>query len=172
MNTRVTTTCAAVFAVFLNGPLVAAGGQDQAVHRVHETYLAAINSNNADAILDVVTDDIVLIAPNTPVLDGKSQVQLWIERYLAAFDTSWQKTSVEFIVTGDWAYGRYIYTVIDTPRDGGTPQIDSGNGLNIYRLGTDGNWRVARDVWATDRALPDAQTQVATMPCDDIAAPC
>ena len=50
-----------------------------------------------------------------------------------------------------WAFERYTYHVTDTPRDGSAAYSDTGSGINIYRLGEDGVWRVARDVWATNR---------------------
>ena len=48
------------------------------------------------------------------------------------------------------------YSVQDLmiPHGGGAAYTDSGNGINIYRKGEDGVWRVARDAWATDRPAP------------------
>lgn len=127
---------------------------EDGARKAHKAYLAAINSNDLDRFLATVTDDIVFIAPNSPVIEGKAQVAPWVGGYFEAVETAWEKTSVEFVVSGDWAFERYTYKVIDTPRDGGAAYFDTGSGINIYRLGEDGIWRVARDVWATDRPLP------------------
>ena len=70
---------------------------------------------------------------------------------LKEFHTEWVKTTVELSVQGDLAYEWYTYQVTDTARDGGAVTTDSGNGVNIFRPGADGTWRVSRDVWATDR---------------------
>lgn len=134
-------------------PLLA-GSQQEAAHKAHDVYLAAINANDLDMFLDAVTDDIVFIAPNAPVMEGKDQVGPWVAGYFDAVETAWEKTSVEFVVAGDWAYERYTYTVVDTPKGGTESYTDTGNGMNIYHLGDDGVWRVARDVWATNQPLP------------------
>ncbi|MFC6585443.1 YybH family protein [Sulfitobacter aestuariivivens] len=150
MTIKSTIFAAAVAAVALSQVAGATSRQEEAVHQAHERYLAAINANDTDAFLATVTDDIVFIAPNSPVMVGKTQVGPWVRGYFDAVETSWQKTSVEFVVSGDWAFERYTYQAVDTPRAGGAASVDTGNGINIYRVGQDGVWRVARDVWATD----------------------
>jgi ketosteroid isomerase-like protein len=124
---------------------------DAAVHAAHEAYINAINSNNLDNVLAAVTDDIVFLPPNSAAIVGKDKVRPWVEGYFEAFHTEWVKTTVELYIQGDLAYEWYTYRVTDTPRAGGEKTTDSGNGVNIYRPGTDGTWRVSRDVWATGR---------------------
>ena len=97
-------------------------------------------------------------ARRSDALVGKAAVSEFAKGYFEAYQTVWVKTSVEFIVRDDWAYERYNYKSVDTPRPGGpaagTPVVsDTGNGINIYQRGADGKWRVARDGWATDKAL-------------------
>lgn len=123
----------------------------EAAQKAHEAYLAAINANDLDMFLATVTDDIVFIAPNAPAMEGKGVVGPWVGGYFEAVETAWEKTTVEFVVSGDWAFERYRYQVTDTPRGGGEAYQDTGNGINIYRRGDDGVWRVARDAWATDQ---------------------
>ena len=106
----------------------------------------------------MITDDIVYLPPNSAALVGKAAVSDFAKGYFEAYRTVWVKTTVEFIVKDDWAYERYTYKSVDTPRLGGpadgTPVVtDTGNGINIYRRGADGKWRVARDGWATDKPL-------------------
>ena len=137
---------AAVGPVYAGGP---GSAQD-----AHDAYLAAINANDLDALMAAVTDDIVLIAPNAPAMAGKDVVGGWVAGYFDAVETAWEKTSLELVVSGDWAFERYAYTATDTPHGGGAAYTDSGNGINIYRKGDDGVWRVARDAWATDRPAP------------------
>ena len=136
-----------------------AAANEAAARQAHVAYLAAINSNNADQFLATVTDDIVYLPPNSPALVGKPAVGPWVPGYLEAHRTVWQKTSLEFVMRDDWAYERYSYKSVDTPRaDGpaaGTDVVtDTGNGINIYQRGTDGKWRVARDGWAAEHAPP------------------
>lgn len=154
MTTKTRTLTTAVAAVAMTGTVSAQTPQELAAHKAHDTYLAAINSNDLDTFLAAVTDDIVFIAPNSPVMVGKAEVGPWVGGYFEAVATKWEKTSVEFVVAGDWAFERYTYIAVDTPRAGGEAYTDTGNGINIYRLSDDGIWRVARDAWATDQPLP------------------
>ncbi len=127
-----------------------ASGDDPAAHQAHEAYVSAINSNNLDTLLGVLTDDVVFLAPQEPVMVGKAAVRPWLEAYLKAFKTHWEKPVQEFVVNGDWAFERYAYTSTDTPLGGGTVVQDTGWGLAIYHRDADGRWRVARDAWGTD----------------------
>ena len=78
-----------------------ASGDDPAAHRAHEAYVAAINSNNLDTLLGVLTEDVVFLAPQEPVMVGKAAVRPWLEGYLKAFKTHWDKPVQEFVVNGD-----------------------------------------------------------------------
>jgi ketosteroid isomerase-like protein len=153
MTKNTVTFAAAATARGLSGTALAGSEPHETAHQAHDAYLEAINSNDTDKLLAVVTDDVVYIAPNSPAIVGKSEVGLWVAGYFGAFDTRWEKTTLEFVVAGDWAFERYAYKVVDTPRDGGEASTDTGNGLNIYHLEADGVWRVARDAWATDQPL-------------------
>jgi len=127
---------------------------DSTAHLAHEAYTAAINSNDLDSLMAMMTDDVVFLAAHGPPMVGKAAVRPWAEGYLQAFTTSWDKQSQEFVVAGDWAFERYSYRSTDTPRGGGEPVQDTGWGLVIYHHDADGKWRVARDAFGTDQPLP------------------
>lgn len=158
--------------VALSGTALTANQTEDAAHLAHDRYLAAINANDAVAFLATVTDDIVFIAPNSPAMVGKAELEPWVRGYFDAVETSWEKTSLEFVVAGSWAFERYSYKVADLPRGGGDVSVETGNGINIYRLGADDVWRVARDVWATDglAATDLLSSEMAT--CNGTSGPC
>lgn len=122
----------------------------------HEAYVDAVNSNNVDTFMAVVTDDIVFQAPNMPEVVGRAAVREFVTGYLSAFTTNWDKTQRDFVVSGDRAYQRYGYTVTDTNKATGAVTTDTGKGLIVFQRGTDGTWRVARDTWNSDGAAPAA----------------
>lgn len=117
----------------------------------HGGYVAAINSNNVDTLMDMLTDDIVYQAPGAPEVVGKKAVRQWVADYFGAYHTEWQKTSIGFTVSGDWAFERYTYVSSDTDKKTGAVTADIGKGINVYRRGPDGKWRVAIDGWSTDK---------------------
>lgn len=123
---------------------------DPAAHAAFGAYVAAINSNNIDSLMAVLTDDVVFLSPHEPILSGKAAVRAWGEPYLAAYRIHWDKKSMEFVVNGEWAYEVYSYAESDTAKAGGALLSDTGKGLVIYRRGADGVWRVARDAWNSD----------------------
>ncbi len=122
---------------------------EAAVHHAHEEYLTAINSNDLALFLGTVTDDIVMLPPNSEPIAGKEAVGAWVAGYFEAIQTVWTKTTLELVVADGFAYEWYRYHVVDSPRDGGESATHTGNGVNIYRVDVDGTWRVWRDIWAT-----------------------
>jgi ketosteroid isomerase-like protein len=124
---------------------------DASAHLAHEAYVEAINSNNLDQLLGMLTDDVVFLAPNEAVMIGKESVKPWLEGYLAAFKTHWDKPVHEFVVNGEWAFERYSYHSTDTLLETGEVFEGTGWGLVIYHHDEDGKWRVARDAWGSDQ---------------------
>ena len=119
-------------------------------HRAHQAYVDAINSNDVERMLAMLTDDVVFMSPNEPVMVGKDALRPWLAGYVEAFETHWDKPVLEFIVNGDWAFERYSYKATDTPLDGSEAIESTGWGLVIYHHDADGKWRVARDAWGPD----------------------
>ena len=119
-------------------------------HTAHENFVNAINSNDLETLMSVLTDDVVLMAPNAPRLVGKDVVRPWAGGYYDAYETHWVKTTLEFVIAGDWAFEQYSYESTDTPRAGGPVVRDTGKGIAVFRRGGDGKWRVARDAWSSD----------------------
>ena len=119
-------------------------------HEAHQHYVDAINSNDVERMLAMLTDDVVFLAPGAPPMIGKDTLRPWLTGYVEAFETRWDKPVEELVVCGEWAFERYSFSHVDTPRAGGDPIRGSGWGLLIYHLDADGVWRVARDAWGSD----------------------
>lgn len=123
----------------------------------HGAYVDAINSNDVEKLMTVLSDDIVYQAPGAPEIIGKDAVREWAADYFAAYRTRWEKTPLHFTVNGDWAFERYTYKATDTDRQSGAVTTDSGKGINIFHRQADGKWRVAVDGWSSDKpAAPTA----------------
>lgn len=117
----------------------------------HGGYVSAINSNDVETLMASLTDDIVYQAPGAPEVVGKAAVKDWVAGYFGAYTTKWEKTSIGFTVSGDWAFERYTYKSTDTDKQTGAIATDVGKGINVYRRGSDGKWRVAIDGWSSDK---------------------
>tara|TARA_R110002073_G_scaffold1715_3_gene12361 strand:- start:120596 stop:121123 length:528 start_codon:yes stop_codon:yes gene_type:complete len=147
-----------VFAILISGTLVGcsstpircSANSKSDVHQAHDNFVNAINSNELDQFLSMITEDIVFMAPNSPRLEGKEQVKPWGAGYYDAFHTTWTKTSLELVVIGEWAFEQYSYESEDTEKATGLVYRDTGKGIIIYHHDSDGVWRVARDAWNSD----------------------
>jgi ketosteroid isomerase-like protein len=120
----------------------------------HGAYLAAINSNRVVTLLADLTDDVVYQPPNEPEVAGKAAVRKWATDYVAAYRFHWQKTSIGFTVSGDWAFERYAYRVVNTDKTTGVASTDFGKGVNVFHHDADGKWRVAIDSWSSSLRAP------------------
>ena len=69
-----------------------------------------------------------------------------------AYQTHWEKTSLGSTIIGDWAFERYTYKSKDVEKKTRAVTTDTGKGINIFRRGADGKWRVAVDGWSSDHA--------------------
>lgn len=121
-----------------------------AANKAHENYVRVINSNNVDSLMSMMTDDVVFLAAGSPPVIGKQAVREWVDGYVKAFHTHWDKPVQEFVVSGDFAFERYNYKSTDTPVAGGKDVVDTGWGLVVYHREPDGVYRVARDAFGPD----------------------
>lgn len=128
-----------------------------AVQQAHDRYVSGINSNSVEQWLPSLGDEVVYLVPNQQAIVGRAAVAEWPARYLQEVTTHWTKSVQDFQISGDWAIGRYVYTASDSviirdpETEGGGTANDSGWGLVVYHRDRDGQWRVARDAWGSDR---------------------
>ena len=123
---------------------------EKAVHQAHLNYVSAINSNNIDSLLAMLTEDVVYLPAGEPVIVGKDAVKPWIAGYFNAYRTEWVEQIQEIVVMGNWAFERHSAQSRDSSYTDGQVYTSSSWGLVIYHFDTDGNWRVARDAWGPD----------------------
>lgn len=123
---------------------------DPAAKAAHEAYVTAINKNDVDAFMGMVTEDIVMLGPNEKAVVGENAVRDWYAEYLKTYKTHWDKTQTEFVQSGDWAFEQYSYKEMDKPLAGGPDVTDTGKALLVFHHDADGKWRVARDAWNSD----------------------
>jgi uncharacterized protein (TIGR02246 family) len=115
---------------------------ERAIRELIATWMAASKAGDDDAVLSLMTDDVVFMVPGREPF-GK-------EAFAAAFKgmqgVRFDGTSdiVELKVLGDWAWLRTRLKVTIAP-PAGAPTTRSGYTLTILRKEPDGKWRLARD---------------------------
>ena len=115
---------------------------ERAIRQLIATWMAATKAGDHDAVLGLMTDDVVFMVPGREPF-GKAAFAAASKgmQDLAVDGTS---DIVELQVLGDWAYLRNRLSVTVTP-PGGSPKTRSGYTLTILRKEPDGCWRLTRD---------------------------
>ena len=113
-----------------------------------DEWEAALNAKDIDALVEIYEVDARMMAPNRPMAIGRDAVA---EEFGGMIDAglSVDLTSVEVVVSGDYAYnvGTYVLTA-------GDDVVDTGKYMESWHLGDDGQWRYTNDIYNSD--LPPA----------------
>lgn len=119
--------------------------------KAFDAYNAALNKNDVKLLMTRVTDDIVWMPQQRASIVGKKQAAKFVTGRFAKGKITFKITSVESVVTGKWAYNRYVERL--TLTDEATGEVVKSwrsKGLMILRKGKDGTWLVARDSFSDD----------------------
>jgi len=124
------------------------------IDSVRAVHVAALNARDAAAWAGVFTTDAVQMPPNAPANIGQANIRSWAEAFLGAFSVTFSLSVTELQVAGDRAIESGAYTITLTPDAGGPAMEDVGKYITVYQRAGGGGWRVARDIWNSDRPLP------------------
>ena len=116
-----------------------------AIRNLIETWLRATREGNVDAVLDLMTDDVVFLVPGQQPMVGKQAFGEALRAVLGqhAIDSTGQIDEVA--VFGDMAYCRTHLQVTVTRKHDTLPRLRKGQTLSILRRCADGKWRLSRD---------------------------
>ena len=121
-------------------------------------YVTAVNSNDIDVIMPLMTDDVVFqYSGHNGEIIGASAVSEWGSGFFDVFEAKFVKTPQEFHTAGDWAMQRYLFTSTLKEKASGNVTQGEGKGVVVYERGPDGKWRVAWDGWSDDVPAPSAE---------------
>jgi uncharacterized protein (TIGR02246 family) len=115
---------------------------ERAIRAVVDAWFAATRAGNVDAVLDLMTDDVVFMVPGQEPF-GKAAYAM-ASRGMANIAIEGTSEIVELRVLGEWAYLRNHIDLTVTPPSGEAVRR-SGYTLTILRKERDGRWRLARD---------------------------
>ena len=125
-------------------PAVPQAGVDSAADRL----LAALRTDATDSLLALMSDDVIIMPPNEPVLKGKAAVRTWYEQFVQQMHTSSLTiTDREVLIGGDFATEVAGFEWTLTPVAGGPPIVDRGSYMQVWHRQPDGRWVFSREVW-------------------------
>ncbi len=114
----------------------------------------AFNQANAAAIAAHFAEDVLLMAPDKPILKGKAAVQTYYQHIFDEYETGLKSYYEEVKVSGELAYGRGFAEVTLTPKRGGQTLTSTAKYINIMKREADGTWKTTHDIWNSNE-LPD-----------------
>ena len=97
------------------------------IRDIDATWSNNLASLNLDGVMDVYSDDAVLLAPNQPIVVGKAAIREWFVAVMSTpgYSATFAPTKIVVARTGDIAYE--IGTFSASARD--------SNGLAVSRVG-------------------------------------
>jgi ketosteroid isomerase-like protein len=111
-------------------------------------------AGDADALADILADDVALIPPAVPAVEGKPAclelIRELMRRNASEIDRlSLVYTTTELTITGAVAIERGIYQHDFVLVETGEPHEERGQCLRVYRRTPGGAWRAHRVIWNT-----------------------
>ena len=117
---------------------------DSAANRL----LAALRTDNADSLLALMSEDVIIMPPNEAVLNGKPAVRTWYEGFVKQMHTaSLTISNRELLLGGDYAteVTQFEWTLKSV--EGGPAVVDRGSYMQVWHREPDGRWLFSREVW-------------------------
>lgn len=119
-----------------------------AVEAATTAFHQALRTNDAHTFMSYVADDVVLMPPGESAVRGKDGVRAWYSAFLTQYRTSsLTLADREVLVANGFAIELGTFEWGLTPAAGGSPVVDRGNYIQVWKSLSDGQWRFAREVW-------------------------
>ena len=125
-----------------------------AINRVRNRWLAALNADQIDGLIEPLTTDSMAFPPHEPALQGPDAMRAWHQANSRQFTTRLKLTPEELRGVGDLAFDRFSYAISLTPKAGGSVIEDDGQCVWIWQRDEKGTWRIARSIWNSSRPMP------------------
>ena len=106
----------------------------------------ATAAGNVDAILRLMSEDVLFLVPGKPPMQGRDQFEKGLRGLLKSHRIESSGKIEEIRVAGDLAYSWTTLTVRITPLSGGDGVERSGSALSVFRKQANGtSWLLVRD---------------------------
>lgn len=118
----------------------------QDIAALSETFEAAFNSGDAAGVAQHYTQDAVLLAPDTPRIEGREGIRgLW-QGFIDAGATDLDLVTVDVVERDDIANELGMFTLSAPDGNGGMTEL-SGKYIVVWKKDGDGAWKLHWDIW-------------------------
>ena len=120
----------------------------ECVMAMYDTFRPAVLSGDFDTLVELYTEDAIVMPPNSPPVGGRAAVKAMFESYPKFLAVDF--TVDEIVGEGDLAcvIGQYRMS-LENPETGGTMD-DVGSFIEVRERQEDGRWLLARDIFNSD----------------------
>lgn len=126
----------------------------EGIHDIRREIERAENAGDADAIAQLLADDVVVIVPDFPVMEGRETAAGFLRELLPGllqhFDRRIAYTSVDVHLDGHSAIDRGEFAFTIQPRTGGALERVTGKYVWHFTRGDAGSWQCARMIVVRD----------------------
>jgi ketosteroid isomerase-like protein len=132
------------------GPLPVISGQAEAQSEVQELfrkYADDWNKGNIEAVSEFLAEEIVQMPPGQPAFIGKKALVADWKKYMEEYTYSWEPSISGIAVSGNLAFIRGSFVEKRTPKAGGAPQQQKGDGVWVLRRNEKGEWKLVLELW-------------------------
>ncbi|MFZ6708337.1 YybH family protein [Undibacterium sp. TC9W] len=105
----------------------------------------ATAAGDVDKLLDLMDEEVVFLVAGHPPMKGREQFAQNLRNILQTHHIASSSQIQEIVVQADLAYTWSYLQVEIIPKQAGQHMKRAGNVLSIWRLQTDGKWRISRD---------------------------
>lgn len=133
----------------------ALSAEDVAAIRVRlDGFVEAVLANDWAAAAEVYAEDVVLMIPEAPVIQGRETWREWAMSFNVTV-TDYSIIIDEIDGRADLAFVRGKYSESFLFEGAAEPVSGAGKFLEIWRRGSDGTWLIAVEAWNSDEPPPE-----------------
>ncbi len=126
-----------------------------AIRASHDEWVTAMEAGNVEGLMALYTDDVVIMPPNMPALEGEAAARAWNEAGPTIAEAGAVVHEIEG--QGDLAVVRGAYSLTFLVEGLPEPVHDTGKFIEVHRRQPDGSWRMTHDIFNSDLPLPALQ---------------
>ncbi len=131
------------------GPATLSEEDIAGIEATSQAWGEAANTGDWAALGATYTEDAVLLPPNEPAVQGRSDIQAWFEALPPVSEIIDEVVDIDGV--GDVAFVRGSYTLTMTP-EGMDAVADTGKYLEVWRKQADGSWLIYRGIFSSNLA--------------------
>ena len=133
----------------LTGAMAGSSNSSEAsrVAEARDSWLAAFKSKDVGAAVGFYASDAAFLQPSGDRIGGIEAIRELYQKVVSTFDTDLVLRSRNLEVSANLAYDSGEYEETLTNRTTGQKQHFHGQYVMIFRLSSDGHWRIIQHAW-------------------------